>query len=238
LVPAAARADINGFGSFANFTINNADGGSAPTVSVPSGSITLINGAAERRSIICNSPQTVSQFTASFTFQGEGGGPDGTCFVIENSPSGTGAVGFTDGYSGVTNSVAVALELDSNGNANNTGLYVDGNAGNGDGGTSTNPVSPLSNDPINVLLSYNGSLLNETLVDATTQASFSTTYVVNVPSDVGGTSALVGFTSSSNFGSTQTISNFEFNPTSVPEPATAGVALAGLIGCLGRRRRR
>jgi len=228
-----AHADIPGFQDFSNFTINNGDGGAAPTVSIPLGKINLINGGGEQRSIFDNTPQNITQFTASFTFQGQGGNPDGTCFVIQNNAAGASALGFQDGYSGMIKSAAVALELDNSGNTN-TALYTSGNLG---GATSSSPVALFTDDPINVSLAYNGSLLNETLVDSTTLASFNTSYVVNLPSVVGTTTAIVGFTASSNFGSSQSISNFQF--TSVPEPASIvlfGAGAMSLLAYLSMRR--
>src|SRR3984957_1806065 len=233
-VAGISRASIVGFQDFSNFTINVGDSGASPTVTIASGigsSINLINSHAEDRSIFCDTPQSTSPFTASFTFQGAGGNPDGTCFVIQNSSSGASALGFSDGYSGIGNSAAVALELDNVGDTN-TGLYTNGNTG---GSTSSSPISLFSNDPINVSLSYNGSVLSETLTDATTSATFSTSYLLNLPSVIGGSSAFVGFAASSNFGSSQTISNFQFN--SVPEPASLGLLAAGAVGALLRRRR-
>ena len=86
LAATGARANINGFGDFSNFTINQSDGVSAPVISIPAGSIKLTvaaNNVTESRSIFCNTPQNISQFTASFTYQRGGTGFDiGGCFVI------------------------------------------------------------------------------------------------------------------------------------------------------------
>ena len=181
--PALATADINGFGNFSNFTVNNADGGSSPTVSIPSDSINLINGYEQNRSIFCNTPQPVSKFTASFTFTGIAG--DGACLVIQNSPAGTSAVGTYCGYSGVTKSIAIKLD-----NGNDTGVYTNGTIFAG--GTPTSPVNLFSGDPIDVNLSYNGSILSESLEDTTNGATFSTSYLEDIPTIVGSSSALVG----------------------------------------------
>lgn len=227
------RASIAGFGDFANFTINIGDTGASPAVTILPGdasSINIINGGGEHRSIFDNTPQPISSFTASFTFQASGGNPDGTAFIIQGSSSGPNALGFGDGYGGITSSVAIPLELD-NGGGTDTGLYTNGNTG---GTTSSNPVAIFSNHPINVSLSYNGSLLSEMLTDSTTSATYSASYLVNIPSLVGGTTATVGFGSSSNFGSTQTISNFQFS--AAPEPATWSVIAASGILVLCRRR--
>ncbi len=236
MVSGAASGAIAGFGDFSGFQINIGDGGAAPMVTVAPGiasSINLINGGGERRSIFCNTKQSISAFTASFTFSGQGGNPCGTCLVIQNSASGTSALGFTDSYSGIASSIAVPLELDNVGNTE-TGLYTNGITG---GSTSSTPVNLFSGHPINVSLSYNGSLLNESLLDTVTSASYSTAYVVNVPSAVGGSMAWIGFTSSSNFGSTQTISNFQFTSSPVPEPTAFGLISIVMSGVLNGRHR-
>jgi hypothetical protein len=231
VVPALARADIHGFGDFTGFTINVADTQAAPSISIPTGTINLINGGGERRSIFSNAPQAVAGgFTATFTFKGSGGNPDGTCFVLQNAPAGATAVGFQDGYSGMTKSMAIALELDNVGNTN-TGLYTNGNVG---GTTSSSPVKLFSNDPINVTITYAGSILTEHLVDATTSETFDASYFINLQSVLGTSTPFAGFTASSNLGSNQSISNFELM---TPEPATPAVLLIGLC-TIGARRRR
>ena len=47
---------------------------------------------------------------------------------------------------------------------------------------------------MNVQLSYNGTTLTMTITDATTSAKFTTSWTVNIPTEVGSTTALVGFT--------------------------------------------
>jgi hypothetical protein len=229
LVPTLARADIHGFGDFSGFTINIADTKAAPSVSIPTGTINLINGAGEVRSIFCNTRQSISTgFQTTFTFKGSGGNPDGTCFVLQNDPAGAGAVGFQDGYTGITKSMAIALELDNVGNTN-TGLYTNGNIG---GSTSSNPVKLFSNDPINVTITYVGNILSEHLVDAVTSDTYDASYFVNLQSVLGTSTPFAGFTASSNFGSNQSISSFEFI---TPEPAGSAILLFGL-GSIGIRR--
>lgn len=226
LVPALARCDINGFGDFSQFMINNGDGGASPSVSIATGTINLINGGGEVRSIFGKTPQPIANpFTVSFTFKGNGG--DGTFFVLQNNAAGASALGSQYGYAGMAKSVAVALVVNSN-----TGLYTNGIIG---GSISSSPVNSFSNDPINVTLTYNGGILNEQLVDTTTLASFNTSYLVNIPSDLGSSSAFAGFTAGSGSGYSQSISNFQFG--TVPEPNSLGILLVG-IGAIGTRRRR
>jgi hypothetical protein len=47
---------------------------------------------------------------------------------------------------------------------------------------------------MNVQMSYNGTTLSMTITDATTNATFSTSWTVNIPGTVGGNTAYVGFT--------------------------------------------
>ena len=233
-----ARADILGFGDFSGFTLNIAPGDGGPLPTISPGKIKLTtNSIAEARSIFYNVPQPITQFTASFTYQAVNGnawdGQGGT-FVLHNSPLGLNAVGnpffFTQfGYGGAgsnfNNSAAISLELTS---TTATGLYTNGAVSGS--GTATTPLNLLSAHPIDVTLSYNGSILSETLVDSVTQASFSTSYFVDLPSIVGGTTAFVGFTASNAQlrPDEQFFWNFEF--ISVPEPSSVVVlAIGGLI---------
>jgi hypothetical protein len=244
LCAADARADILGFGDFSGFTVNQADALAGPTVSP--GIIKLTNGAAgESRSIFYNTPQGVAAFTASFTYQAVGtptGHQFGATFVLQNSSAGAHAVvgNFlgdiaTFGYAGDfnpfgTSSVAVSLEYASlSPSSSSTARYQNG--GVGGGSSSTSPVDLFSGDPILLTLTYNGSLLHEHLVDATTAASFDTSYLVNIPAIVGGPTAFVGFTANTgtNPGTVdEFFSDFQF--VGVPEPSTAAMLAAGTVG--------
>ena len=197
------------------------DQAALPTIS--SGAIELTNtGLDETRSIFDNTPQSISQFTASFTYRAVSGGPNfsffpGATFTLQNSPQGVHAINSASmgfGYSGITQSVAVSLELNS---STASGLYTGGQVQAGSGGSPTNPVDLLSGHPINVALSYNGSILSETLTDSTNANSFSTAYFINLPNVIGSSTALVGFTAYNGFSSDeQFFSNFQF--AAVPEP--------------------
>jgi hypothetical protein len=235
LAPAAARASIIGFGNFSGFTPNQNDSGSPPTSPSP-GSIELITGQGEQRSIFYDTPQDVTQFTASFTYQCANADSGGFAFVLENDPRGASAVGiysaFTEecGFNQIAKSVGITFDLDDDA----TGLYTDGNRSTGE--ASVSPINLNLTDPINVQLAYSGSTLTETLTDTVTSTSFSTTYLVltSIPSTVGSSTAVVGITADSGQGD-QTFSSFQFDV--VPEPASLSLLTLGTIGALLRRRR-
>jgi hypothetical protein len=239
LTPAIASANVIGFGDFSQFTLNQNDSGSPPTIS--SGTIELTNGGGgEARSLYYNTPQNITSFTASFTYQTPAGGmtvfnfDPSAAFVIQNSPQGVNAVG-TGGesfaYSGIPDSAAVSLQLgggEDEPGSSGTGLFTDGNVTTA---ASTSPVNLTSGDPINVLLSYSGGRLNETLTDTVTDATFNTTYLTNLQTAIGGPTAYVGFTAATDNSGTQYqyFSNFQFTNNAVPEPSSICLLAIGAI---------
>lgn len=233
LLPAPAEADIIGFGDFSGFTINQTDTGSAPTIS--NGSILLTNqNAFENRSIFCNARQGISQFTASFTYTLSGYANDvaGACFVLQDSTAAATACGtYNLAAGGISPSAEISLEI-RNGNPGWSGFYTNGNIGGGS--PSTSPVNLYSGDPINVTLTYNGSILHENLLDTVTAASYDASYVTNLPSILGRSDAFVGITANSgdvNCRAAQNFSNFHFT-SSVPEPSTLVMTFSAAVGAL------
>jgi len=242
--PFPARADIGGFGDFSQFTVNQSDGSAGPTIS--NGTIHLTTRSPfEDRSIFYNTPQSIGNFTTSFTYQALN--PitpgSGAAFVLQNATAGAHAIGSGElGATIIHPAAAITLELQNSLNtANSSGFYTNGQI-NG-GSASVNPVNLVSGDPINVTITYNGVALSETLQDATTSATFSTSYLTNLPNVLGGTSAYVGFTAGtgtsgpSGGGVDQAFSNFTFTSGVVPEPACLAL-LALAAGCATLRRRR
>src|SRR5262249_32709652 len=93
------------------------------------------------------------------------------------------------------NSVAVKFDLYNNAGegVNSTGLYLNGQAPTMPAVSMTG-VNLHSGDVFNAHLAYDGVNLTMTLTDATTNASFTQTGPVDIPTAVGGTVAYVGFT--------------------------------------------
>jgi hypothetical protein len=252
VVPSLAHAGISGFGDFSNFTINKGglDSGLSPNIFPGKIEITD-NSGSETRSIFYNTPQTISTFTAAFTYQevnGSNAPTQGVAFVLQNTNQGPNAVAaagsFGFGYNGLvgiapgsTKSAAISLELSS---PTGTSLYTGGSVTLG-GANHTSPVNLLSGDPINVSLSYNGPILQETVSDPLTSASSSFSYLVNLPQILGGTTAYVGFTAQTPaaiFGfvpDQQYISNLQFN--AVPEPSALMLLGTGLTTLISLRYR-
>jgi hypothetical protein len=93
--------------------------------------------------------------------------------------------------------VAVKFDLFNAGGEglDSTGLYTDG-------AIPTVPAIDLSStgidlhsgDTMAVQLVYDGTTLTMTITDTVTQATYTTSFTINIPSTVGGNTAYVGFT--------------------------------------------
>jgi hypothetical protein len=124
------------------------------------------------------------------------GGPT----TMANSQAGLGYSGGTGSFAsqitGLLSSVAVKFDLYS-GTGNDTGLYTNG-ADVSQNGVSMNGsgVSLHSGNPLAVAMNYNGTTLSMTITDTVSQASYSKSWTINIPSIVGGSTAYIGFTGS------------------------------------------
>ena len=140
----------------------------------------------------------IQQFTTQFTFQLSNPAADGITFTIQNNgPTALGGSGGGLGYARIPNSVAIKFDLYSNAGEgpDSTGLYING-------AMPTVPAINLtgtginlhSGDYFNATLTYDGTNLTLTLTDAITLATWSQSFVINIPATVGGNTAYVGFT--------------------------------------------
>jgi hypothetical protein len=182
--------------------------------------ITLSQGTGHTRSAFFGYPLYVGAFEASFIYSSQGGA-DGVAFVLQNDPRGAAALGGGGGglgYSGITPSVAVELNIYDNDNQDpGVGFGVNGSVG---AYGSAAPVSLTSGNQIQVDVVYMNNLLQATFTDLTTLSAFTTNYSVNIPSTVGASTAYVGVTGASGgISSTQYVTNFTY----LPLPALSSV---------------
>jgi hypothetical protein len=206
-------------------------GSTAPTMN--SGSVALTEGAGNTtRSVFYNAPLYIEAFTASFVYHDvNGGGADGATFCIQNDVRGTTALGGGGGalgYSGITPSVALAINIYEP-NVRGIALAQNGNVPGGGTWTVPTPVVIGSTNPTFVRLQYAAGSLQVTLVESNTANVYNTTIPVNIPAVVGGSTAYVGFTAADGgVASTQVISNFTFVPLTglTAEPVGNNVLLS------------
>jgi hypothetical protein len=168
-------------------------------------------------------PANVQTFTTNFTLLFANSAGNGMTFCIQNQlPASSGSsspnwvsggpnthanFGNGLGYSGVTsgtygqlaglwNSIAVKFDVAS---GNTTGLYTNGSLPT-TSQTQITGVTLNSGHPINVSMTYNGTVLSMTLTDTVTHGTFSTSWPINIPLTVGGNTAYVGFTGANEYG--------------------------------------
>jgi hypothetical protein len=166
----------------------------------------LTNGLAnEAGSAWYNTPVNIQNFTNDFTFQLSNPSADGMTFTIQNTgltalgPLG-GGLGYgpdePGGGAGIGKSVAIKFDLyDNDGEgSDSTGLYTNGASPTVPSTDMTGKVDLHSGDTFSVHMVYNGTTLTMTLTDGVTNATYSTSWTVNIPSIVGGNTAFVGFT--------------------------------------------
>jgi hypothetical protein len=126
----------------------------------------------------------------------------GTSMGYGPIPAGTG----TGTTGGILNSLAITLNPGSNG----TGLYTNGVAPTGSD-TTISGITLNSGHLIQATISYSGTSLTVALEDLTTLATFSHTFTgVNIPSDVGASTAYVGFTAGNNSGANIDVTNWTY----------------------------
>ena len=220
---------VNGFSTATNYMTFNGSTGLADT------RLQLTSGATyQAGSAWFNTPQNIQSFTNDFTFQVANAGADGFTFTIQNTgltalgPSG-GGLGYgpdaPGGTPGIGKSVAIKFDFYNNAGegGDSTGLYTNG-------ASPTTPAVDLTNtgitvgngDTFSVHMVYNGTTLTMTITDGVTNATYTTSWTVNIPQIVGGNTAYVGFTGGTG-GQTasQKIETWTFTPTTASAPQAA-----------------
>ncbi len=203
----------------------------APQIGPTGNTLQLTNDhPTEAASWFDSAKVSVASFTVSFDYQAtpSGGGlADGFAFILQDSSVGLSALGGDGGSLGygpesggrggtaISPSAAVELNLYEYGGSliPGTNFATDGSTG------SYNPTGGVdfadTGDTIQVVLSYNGSALTETLTDLVTGATYSTNYTENLESILGSDTAYVGFSAGNGGGqSTQIVSNFIYGQLS------------------------
>jgi hypothetical protein len=149
----------------------------------------------------------VARFRTSFSFQLLNPNADGFAFVLQGvGPTALGGTGGGLGYApdpgtgvggAIGSSLAVKFDLFNNSGegVDSTGLYTNG-------AEPTTPATDLSASGIdlhsghvfNVTMAYDGTTLVVTISDASTGASATQSFAVDIPGLVGSNLAFVGFT--------------------------------------------
>jgi hypothetical protein len=196
------------------------------TPSIVSNLLTLTDGnGGEASSAFFGVGQYIGGFVASFTYQDvTNGAADGITFCLQNSPAGTNALGFSGGglgYASITPSAAFEMNIYSGAAHGGVGIRVGTNGSIGDfsndGYNSTAPVSITNGNEIYVRLYYQQGVMQVLLKDPAAPATFSTSFLLDLPATVANGSAYIGFTGSDGgLSSVQTVSNLLYSYTTPP----------------------
>ena len=165
--------------------------------------------------------QDINAFQASFEYlNASGGGADGVAFVIQNASAGPSALGGGGGglgYLGISPSFAFMINI-FNGAPGGPGIQV---STGGAGITTNNPyiptpeANPASTNPIRFDLLYLNGVLNVTMTNLTSNTTFTTNFVVDIPGAVLANQAWIGLTAATGGATaTQRVSNFSFTSLS------------------------
>jgi hypothetical protein len=203
-------------------------------------------GAQEAAAAWYNVPVNIQTFNNNFTFQLSNPSADGFTFTIQNTgrnalgPSG-GGLGYgpdaAGGTGGIGKSVAIKFDLYDNGGEgpNSTGLYTNGASPTLPATTFGGGIDLHSGNTFSVNMVYDGTKLTMTITDGVTNATFQTSWAVNIPQIVGGNTAYVGFTAGTGgLSSSQKIETWTLvsttNTPPPPPPAQAATPTFSLPG--------
>jgi hypothetical protein len=199
----------------------------------------LTNGGSnEAGSAFFETPVDISNFTTDFTFQLSDAQGDGMTFTLQNSSAAATALGpnggglgygpdTPSGTPGISNSVAVKYDLYSNDGEgdDSTGLYTNGASPTVPAKDMTSSGVILSSgDTMTVHITYDGTTLTMTITDYTVNATFTTSWPINIPQTIGGNIAYAGFTAGTGgFTASQKIETWTFASTPSATQAQAPV---------------
>ena len=197
-------------------------------------------------------PVNVQTFSTNFTLKFTNATANGMTFTLQNQNPGSsdanslyvsggptalassqtglgysGSLSYGSVNAGLLNSVAVKFDLYTN-PGNTTGLYING-VTPATPQTTITGVNLKSGNPINVAMTYNGTTLSMTLTDTVTHGTFSTSWAVNIPSVVGGSTAYVGFTGATGgLTAVQDVSSWTYSSTSTGQTPAVPAAPTNL----------
>ncbi len=197
------------------------------TAAINGANLELTNGTNnEVASAFTKGTMSVNGFSTSFKFQLTNAVADGLTFTLQNNANTSiGAGGGGLGSQNIGNSVSIKFDIYNNAGegTDSTGLFIDGDApsvpsGDVPGEASVDMTSSgvvlTSGDPMLVNLSYDGVTLTEQVTDTTTNAVFTQSYAVNIPSILGSPTGYVGFTAGTGgAGAIQNIESWTYTPT-------------------------
>src|SRR5262245_32740877 len=240
--------------TFDHVAITGTTGPLPPTV------VELTNGGfGEAGGAFLSNRVGIQNFTTNFTFQitpGTAPMADGLAFVIQgDGPTALGPAGGGLGYGadtvgvggGLPRSLAIKFDIFNNSGEgiNSTGIFTGGpsptvrqpglGAGFPDTSITLNGtgIDLASTHPFSVTLSYDGTILTETLTDTVTGATFMTTYSVNIAALVGSDVGYVGFTAGTGgLSAVQDLLSWTYQATipkheNQPQLAAGGAVAAG-----------
>lgn len=234
-----AEADITGItqvGAGPNDYTTNASlpaqGAGVPNITA--GVLNLTSAANDQAtSAWFNTPQSVTNFTASFTYDFLGGTTnpaDGFAFVLQNTNlAALGGGGGALGYLGINNSVALGFDVWNNNTAGTVTNSTFSASGYGGFNNYQNTGTVSLRDPVNtvnVTIAYRDGVFTETLTQGANVYTRSAFY--NVSSRVG-TTGFIGFTGGTggaNVG--QAISNFTYTTGNAPAVTPAAQIVPGV----------
>jgi uncharacterized repeat protein (TIGR01451 family) len=230
------RAQIAGFGnSGLNWTLNEATN-STDAPDITNSVLYMGTNSDDSMSAYYDTVQYIGNFTASFVFRNILPTDDaGFAFVLQNdavTAVGT-VVNNNLGYVGVTEATGIAFDIDPQGNGPGIGYApIAIPAGGPNGYIQTGAVNFRGVNPIAVNILYTNDVLNVTVTDTVTRATFTTNFVANLATAVGANTAYVGFSAGGTGSLNITISNFVFNsvqPSGSPLSGQVGLASRGAI---------